>query len=394
MKKIKILRIIARLNIGGPARHVIILQEGLANERFDSILVHGSIEKGEGDMSYLIGNNRDKVIFIPEFVRKINPIKDLKAFIKIFSIIRREKPYIVHTHTAKAGTLGRLAAIMTGVPVKIHTFHGHIFYGYFNKISTGIFLMIERFLALFTDRIIAVSEKQKEELTKIYKIAPKKKFNVINLGFSMDQFLSSDKKRGFFRKKYGFKEDNILIGAVGRLVGIKNHRLFLRSIEQLKKIIHRDIYSKVKFLVIGDGPEKINLINYARYIGIANDVIFLGWIQNMDEVYADLDIVALTSKNEGTPLSLIEAFASSKPVIAVSVGGVKDVVSDIGILVDDDEENAFAQGLKELIQSYEKRKEIGLKGREWVMQKFSKENLVQSIEKLYHELLKEKGVSV
>ncbi len=227
MGKVKILRIIARLNIGGPARHVAILAEGLNKDRFDSTLVYGGIEDGEGDMSYLAGDGAIKREFIPELGRSINPFADMAALIKIMAVIKRERPHIVHTHTAKAGTLGRIAAICAGVPAKVHTFHGHVFYGYFNKIVTWYFLLIERILAGFTDRIVAISRSQKDDLLRRYKIGSMDKYRVINLGLDLEPFLRLEDKRGLFRERHRIDKDAVLIGIIGRLVPIKNHRMFI-----------------------------------------------------------------------------------------------------------------------------------------------------------------------
>jgi len=392
MGKIKVLRIIARLNIGGPARHVVILTGGLDKDRYDSILVSGAVGKGEGDMSYLAEEGRIRRVFVPELGRSINPLADFIAFFKILNAIRREKPHIVHTHTAKAGTLGRIAAIFAGVPVKIHTFHGHVFYGYFNRFATGYFLWVERMLARFTDRIIAISEGQKEDLLYRYKIGQEGKYSVINLGLDLEPFLHVDSKKGIFRQRHGLDKDAILVGLIGRLVPVKNHRMFIKVARLIKGQIEPDIFNRVKFVIVGDGPEKPALTAYANSIGIGKSVIFTGWAHDLIEVYADIDIVALTSRNEGTPLSIIEAFASAKPVIATDVGGVGDVAGGVGILTARDDDDAFTKALGELIRSDEMRREMGMKGRMAVMEKFSKERLVSQTEKLYEELILEKGI--
>ena len=394
MGKIKVLRIIARLNVGGPAKHVVLLTAGLDKNKYDSTLVYGGIEEGEGDMSGLAKAGGIKYIFIPEMSRSINPLGDLKAFLKIFSIIRKDRPQIVHTHTAKAGTLGRLAAIMAGVPIKIHTFHGHIFYGYFNKILTNYFMLVERALAAFTDRIIAISDIQKDELLNKYNIGNESKYSVVNIGLDLERFSDLEKKRGNFRRKLGLANDDILIGIVGRLVPVKNHRMFIKAALNLKNLVKPEVFDKIKFIVVGGGEEKESLTGYAKSLGIDGSFIFSGWADDIEEVYADLDIVALTSKNEGTPLSLIEAMASSKPVIATDVGGVRDVVQDSGFLVDSDDDTGYARRLAELVMSESKRREMGLKGKNLVIKRYSKERLIGQIDKLYDKLLFEKGIAV
>ena len=392
MGKIKVLRIIARLNIGGPAIHVVLLTAGLNKERFDSSLVFGSVEPGEGDMSYLATEGGMRTFSVPELGRSINPIADLIAFAKVYSIIRREKPHIVHTHTAKAGTIGRIAAVLAGVPVKVHTFHGHVFYGYFNKPATAYFLWIERMLARFTDRIVAISPRQKDDLLNKYRIGTEEKYRVVNLGLDLERFKDIERKSGLFRSRLNFRKDDILVGMISRLVPIKDHRMFIRATKRLKKHLDSGLFNKVKFVIVGDGPEKEALRAYAESCGVGTSVVFTGWVRDIDEIYADMDIVALTSRNEGTPVSLIEAFASGKPVVATDVGGVRDVVGEIGIVVDKNEDVAFAQYLSELIKSPERRWAIGQNGRESVMERFSKDRLIVDTEKLYEDLLTEKGI--
>ena len=392
--KVKILRIIARLNIGGPAKHVVLLTANLSKDRYDSTLISGPVGDGEGDMSYLAKDSGIKHIFISQLSRNINPFADLMAFAKIFRIIAREKPDIVHTHTAKAGTIGRAAAILAGVPVRVHTFHGHVFYGYFNKLLTAYFLTIERVLARFTDRIIAISEGQKEELLNKYKIGTEARYGVVSLGLDLERFLNVEEKRGRLRRKFQFDKDDILIGIIGRLVPVKNHRMFIRVAKRLKEYIGPELFDKVRFVIIGDGPEKGSLAAYADSIGVAAKVFFCGWVRDIEEAYADLDIVALTSINEGTPLSLIEALASARPVIATDAGGVRDVVGNAGILTDRDDEVAFAKGLAGLIDQPSRRAEIGIRGRSGVMDRFSAKKLLAQTEKIYEELLLKKGISI
>lgn len=393
MGKVKILRIIARLNVGGPARHVVLLAAGLNGERFESVLVHGGVGEGEGDMAYLAEQGRIRREFIPELGRGINPFTDLAALVKIISLIRRERPHIVHTHTAKAGTLGRIAGLLTGVPAKVHTFHGHVFRGYFNRVATGYFLWIERMLARFTDRIVAISKSQKDDLLCRYKIGREDQYRVVNLGLDLEPFSRIENLRGLFRQRHALGKDSIVVAIIGRLVPIKNHRMFINVISLIKESVSADMFDKLKFVIVGDGPEKGSLIKYADSKGVGASVVFTGWEKDLQQVYADVDIVALTSRNEGTPVSLIEAFASSRPVIATDAGGVKDVVGGIGIMIDRDDEAAFAKALTGLILSPEARAEIGSKGRESVMNRFSMRNLLSQTEKLYEELLTEKGIS-
>lgn len=381
-KKLKVLRIIARLNVGGPAIHTILLTSELNGTRFDSLLVTGQVGIGEKDMSYLAREKEIRPILIPELCRQINPVKDLIAFCKIFGIIRRERPDIVHTHTAKAGTLGRIAATFAGVPIKMHTFHGHIFENYFNGFYRGLFLFIERWLARFTDYIIVVSDAQKEEISCRYNITKPDKIKVIQLGLELEDFLSVESRSDKIRKEFAIGADTILVGIVGRLVPIKNHKMFLEAAGRLRTLAGG---AKIKYLVIGGGEERDALIDRARELGLENEVVFCGWRQDMPQVYSEIDIVALTSLNEGTPVSIIEALAAKRAVVATDVGGVRDVVRHgvNGYLVASGDAEGFARRLAELVRDERKRADFGTRGRDDVREKYSKERLVKDISDLY-----------
>jgi len=388
---IKIVRIITRLNIGGPVINAVLLSEGLSRYGFSSCLVAGNIEQGEGDMSYFACERGVKPIIIHELVRSIGLLKDLKALWKIYRIIKREKPDIVHTHTAKAGTLGRIASVLAGVPVRVHTFHGHVFDGYFNKVTAKIFIVIERFLARFTTKIIAVSNSVAEAVWKEYDIAPREKIEVIPLGFDLEKFLAADRYKGVLKKELGLNSDILLAGIVGRLVPIKNHKLFL---DAAKTLVTHNLSLTTKFVIVGNGELRGDLEEYANKLGIKKDVIFLGWRRDLETIYADLDIVCLTSFNEGTPVSLIEAMASSKPVIATDVGGVKDIVKDgvSGRLVCSGDVNNLGAAILELLEDGNKRLEMGDNGRMFVRENFNKHRLIEDTKNLYEVLLKKRGV--
>ena len=373
----KILRIIARLNIGGPARNAVLLTDGLLtrsnNIDYETVLVCGEVDENEGDMMYLAREKGIAPIIVPELGRELSIFNDWKAFWKIYRIIRWEKPDIVHTHTAKAGTLGRLAALLynlgKGRCKIVHTFHGHILHSYFGKIKTWFFIWIEKILALFTYKIIAVSESLKEELVERFRIAPEKKFAVIELGFELDDLLRLPARN---------EADNVNIGIIGRLTAIKNHRMLLRAVKKLK----------TRVFIIGDGELRQELEDYVRELGIGDMVEFKGWIKDLREIYKELDIVVLTSLNEGTPVSIIEAMAAARPVIATNVGGVSDIVQDgiTGYLVDLDNDNIFSEKLSDLIKDSEKRKQFGVAGRKIASERFSKHRLIKETEQLYRSL--------
>lgn len=395
-KRIKVIRIIARLNIGGPAIHTVLLTEGLDKERFDSLLVSGSIASDEGDMSYYAQGKGVRPYFIPELKREISLKDDLKAFVKIYRLIRREKPDIIHTHTAKAGTLGRLAGILYNLSrfnfkraKLIHTFHGHVFSGYFGRLKTGLFVFVERLLSLFSDKIVTVSSAVRDELASL-RIARHKKIEVIPLGFELGEFLSVSSRP---------ESDSLNIGIVGRLASVKNHYLFL---EMAARTLKDNPQIKLRFRIIGDGALKEQLKEQARQLGISSQVEFLGWQKDLAAVYSELDIVVLTSKNEGTPVSLIEAMACARPVVAAGVGGVPDLLGEAfgaqaqagqafkilkrGVLVTKQCGDAFASALSRTLRDSQLRSQMGMRAREFVRDQFSREKLVANIEKLYMDI--------
>lgn len=378
----KILRIIARLNIGGPAIHVSLLSAGLNHGRFHTTLVAGSIGEHEGDMSYLAASYGVQPVFLPELGREIGWKNDARALKQLMRLMRREKPDIVHTHTAKAGTLGRLAAIAAGVPVKIHTFHGHVFHGYFSPRKTRIFLAIERFLARFTDCIIVLSEQQAREIADVYRVAPREKISVIPLGFDLDGFLSAEQHRGKLRAELGLPSEALVVSIVGRLVPVKNHRLFLEMAQRIAAEI-----PQAHFVVVGDGELRTALEEQAQ--PMADRVHFLGWRRDLPTIYADSDLVVLTSVNEGTPVALIEAMASGTPIVATRVGGVPDVArhEETGLVIESNDADALTAAVGELLRDAAKRDRFGVAGRPFVRERFDKRRLIHDTAQLYDALM-------
>ena len=389
----KILRIIARLNIGGPARNAVLLTEALScrsglnltykNCGYETVLVCGEVAESEGDMMYLAQGKGINPIIVKELGRELSWKDDWTAFWKIYKIIRQEKPDIIHTHTAKAGALGRLAGILYRKSILIHTFHGHVFSGYFGKIKTVFFIWVERFLGLFTVRIITVSENLKKELVEKYKIAPEKKFSVVELGFELDEL---------FKLPARNNPEIINIGIVGRLVPIKNHKMLFKACRLGLAKGLSPLLGTVpsRYIIIGNGEMRVELEKYAEELGIKDMVEFRGWVKDLKAIYEGLDIVALTSLNEGTPVSLIEAMAGARPVVATRVGGVLDIVQDgkSGYLVESEDVEGFSRKLIDLIKDPEKRRKFGEYGRSIVKERFSKERLIKDTEKLYNNILK------
>ncbi|MFH0935361.1 MAG: glycosyltransferase family 4 protein [Candidatus Omnitrophota bacterium] len=378
-KKIKILRVIARLNIGGPAIHTILLTQGLDKSRFQTLLACGRVDEGEGDMFYYAAKKEIQPLFIPELRRSLNLFNDLIALKKIYNIIAREHPDIVHTHTAKAGALGRLAAVLYNLfhphspRIRIfHTFHGHVFEGYFSPFKARVFLCIERFLARFSDKIITVSSSLKRELVSLG-IAKEEKIAVIPLGLELEEFLQIPPRRS----------DILNVGIISRLVPVKNHKFFL---EAAARLVADNPQLKIKFKIIGDGRLRQELEQYCRSLKLEAQVEFLGWQRDLASVYSDLDIVALTSLNEGTPVSLIEAMACGRAVAATDVGGVADLLGrngERGVIAVRGDLVGFAGALSGLLKNDKLRQELGIRAREFVKNNFSKARLIRDMEGLY-----------
>jgi glycosyltransferase involved in cell wall biosynthesis len=411
----KIVRVIARLNVGGPAKHVVWLSK-LPTPNWESLLVAGTVPQGEDDMGYFATALGVTPVFVPEMSREIS-VNDALTVWKLYQLFRRERPDIVHTHTAKAGTVGRVAGFfyrwltpkaLIGRPRAcrfVHTYHGHIFHSYYGPLKTRVFLLIEKVLAkLSTDRIVVLSEQQRREINEEFGVGNSRQFSIIPLGIDLSVFADWKERGESFRAEFALGADDILVGIVGRLTEVKNHELFLRA-----GALFREKFAKsgstVKFVIIGDGTLRKMLEQQAQALGLTADVIFTGSRRDLENVYPALDIVALTSRNEGTPLTLIEAMANARPVISTAVGGVVDLlggplvisgsgsdgtsfqVCERGISVSPDDADGFAAGLARLIDDPALRRETGARGLQFVTRQYSKERLFKDIEALYTELL-------
>ncbi len=406
----KILRIIARLNVGGPARHVVWLTDELQDEEFQSVLIAGTVPDGEEDMSYLASKLGVQPVYIEEMSRELS-LKDVISLFKIYRVMKRERPDIVHTHTAKAGTVGRIAAFlyrwltwktMIGQPRKIrivHTFHGHVFHSYYGNLKTKIFLAIEKTLArIATDKIITISPQQRKEIQEDFGVGKAGQFEIVPLGIDLEPFLNPENRRSIFRSEINADGRELLIGFVGRLTEIKNIPLFLKVAESYSG--NRAGLPRLRFIIAGDGHLRKNLEDEAAERGLGGLVTFLGNRTDTEAVYAGLDIVALTSFNEGTPLSLIEAMASRRPVISTAVGGVVDLLGGLteehdgfnicerGVSITLQSEENFFNGLIYLVENEKLRVELGDAGFGFVNNNYSKQRLVTDIKELYRKLLR------
>ena len=395
----RVLRILNRLIIGGPSKNAVYLTRYMQPD-FDTMLVIGGKEDHEQDADFLaIANNIDPTC-ISEMKRSISPYNDWAAYNKLKKLIKVFKPDIVHTHAAKSGALGRLAAKHSNVPVIVHTFHGHIFHSYFNSLKTNFFIRSERYLAGLSDAIVAISDVQKKELSGDFRIAAPDKFQVIPLGLDLDNFIiNQDEKRHKFRTEFELDDDTVAIGIIGRLVPIKNHSLFLKGL----KYVLDNTSVKVKAFIVGDGESRAAIQQMANSLGIKytkqtdlvhpDPLIFTSWRTDVDTIFAGLDIIALTSLNEGTPVSLIEAQAAGKPIVSTRVGGIADVVLEnkTALLSEITDEKTFSENLLLLVNDSSLRRKFSNTGKDYVISKFSYHRLVDDMSGLYHDLLDKKN---
>ncbi len=391
----RVIRIINRLNLGGPTYNAAYLTRHLAPE-FETLLVAGVHSEGEESSEHIVKSIDVEPFIISEMSRELSMMNDVASFRKIKKVIKDFKPDIVHTHAAKAGALGRIAAIQCKVPVLVHTYHGHYFHSYFHPVKTKVFLEIERWLARKTDAIVAISETQKHELGTVHKVCPPEKIHVIPLGFDLTRFtVNMDAKRNQFREKYGVKNDETAIGIIGRLVPVKNHSMFLKAIQKVFAVTKLP----VKAFIIGDGEDRKKIELEASSLALAYStpekknesaqLIFTSWIKDIDVAVAGLDIIALTSFNEGTPVSLIEAQAAGKPVVSTKVGGVEEVIieNETGLLCKSDDAETFASQLLKLTDDSEMRMRFSLNAGKHVMQRYHVNRLVDDMRQLYRKLL-------
>src|SRR5215203_3268234 len=406
-RRTRVVRIIARLNVGGPAKHVVWLTSGLQEAGFNTLLVAGTVPEGEEDMSYFAAEAGVTPLYIREMSREIS-LKDAVTVWKLFRLFLRERPDIVHTHTAKAGTVGRSAGFLyrwltfgtlVGKPRQcrfVHTYHGHVFHSYYGRRRTQLFLAIERLLArLVTDRLIVISKQQSIEIGEKFRVGRRGQIKVIPLGLDLGLFADHASRRTKFRHELCIPDDAILVGIVGRLTEIKNHQMFLNVAARLKAIdpaCRRQ--GAVRFIVIGDGSLRQDLERQRQSLGLDKDVIFVGGRRDPEYFYPALDVVALTSRNEGTPLTLIEAMANARPVVATSVGGVVDLLGEVvedgpykvckrGISVPAGDGEAFVAALSRIIHDRSLQQELGARGLEFVEVNYSKERLFEDIKGLY-----------
>jgi glycosyltransferase involved in cell wall biosynthesis len=387
-QRTKILRVIARLNMGGPALHVAYLTEGLRERGYDTTLVAGSLARGEDSMAFVADARDVEIVRIDELGREISPLRDLMATVRLARLIRRERPDILHTHTAKAGTVGRVAALLAGgrrPSVVVHTFHGHVLRGYFGPVRTWFFRQLERWLASKTTALIAVSPQVRDDLVALG-IAPASRFVVVRLGIELGERVGSEANgRGESRRYLGIEPQRFAVGWIGRMTAVKRTDDVLLAFKQL-----RDDGVDAVLCMVGDGPDRPDLERRAHELGIVRDTLFLGYQEDVGPFYAAFDALVLASSNEGTPVSAIEALAAGRPVVATRVGGIPDVVVEgvDGFLVEPGATDDLAGRLSQLARDPTLRERMGRAGRERVLPRYAVERLVDDVDRLYRSLLR------
>lgn len=392
--KIKVLRILNRFNVGGPVYNATYLTKYLNSDIYETLLIGGKPENHEQSADYIL-NDLDISFKELKFMRRaISPFYDLISLIQIIFIIYKYRPNIIHTHAAKSGLLGRFAALLYYKKViVVHTYHGNVFEGYFSNFKNKIILLIERFLAKHSTKIIAISKLQSNDLIFKYKICKKGKIEIIPLGFDLNKFTKNIKiKREKLRKEFNVMDDAILITIVGRVVPIKNHQLFIDAVNYCKKNSTR----RIKAVIVGDGSDTMKIINYVidnklsysyKELNKDCDILFTSWRSDIDSILAASDIVCLTSLNEGTPVSIIESMASETASISTNVGGVSDIIeNNVSGIFCSKEVKDYSENLLRLIEDDDLRLKLAKNGKSISLENYNFKKLVSSIETLYQEM--------
>lgn len=385
-KKIRVLHIITRLDKGGSAQNTLLTVSRLNKERFNVTLISGNTNDPDKEIANSIAQKNLNYILIPELAREIGLFKDIKAFWKIYHFVKGKEFDIVHTHSSKAGILGRWAAKLAGVKMIVHTPHGHIFYGYFNWFKTKIFIYLEKITSLITDRIITLTQRGKEEHVK-YRIAKPSKFVPIYSGIEIEKFTNPQIDIIREKERLNIPLDVPVIGTVTRLEPVKGNQYFIASLPHIIKI-----FPALKIFIVGDGKEKAKLECYVKELGLLENVIFMGLSKDIRGILSTFDIFVLSSLNEGMGRCLLEAQALGVPVVATKVGGTPDIVRDgvTGILVPPRNPEALAEAIIKLLKDKFLRENMSKESKGWVDKKFSVEAMVEKISDLYRELIREK----
>jgi glycosyltransferase involved in cell wall biosynthesis len=390
---IRIARIITRLNVGGPALQAIEMSTRLESIGYHTLLIHGRLGRGEGDMRYLVPSPRTfEMAYVPALRRDPAPLADSAAVAQVFRLLCRFRPAIVHTHMAKAGTVGRTAALLYNATAGrhararlVHTYHGHVLDGYFSTPTANVFTAIERALARRSDALIAVSPSVLRDLRDRHRIAGPDRFRMVPLGFDLSPFAAiGATDRGPARHELGLDANAHVAAFVGRLTSIKQPELFIDAADRIARVDEH-----ARFLVVGGGELEPALRAAVADRGLTDRIRFLGWQRHLETVYAASDLIAVTSRNEGTPVALIESMAAGVPGVCFDVGGVSDVIAsaDLGALVASNDMDALVGVMRDLFDDDRRRDEIGAHARASVVARFGIDRLVNDLTGLYRELV-------
>ncbi|PKN78281.1 MAG: hypothetical protein CVU48_08720 [Candidatus Cloacimonetes bacterium HGW-Cloacimonetes-1] len=381
MKKIKILHIVTRLNIGGVAFHVIQLAKMFDNDQYESTILFGDVDAHEQDMRYLADQHNIRLINLPSMGRSINPLEDILCLWKAYRIIRTENPDIVLTHTAKAGVVGRIGAKLAGVKSIIHTFHGTNFTGYFGKLMSSVSMNIERVMAMLCTNVIVISDQQKAELLR-FRICNAAKIRVIHLGFELEDMVYAPSDAGKFKTALGITPEKRIVAFVGRLTSIKNPFQIIKIAQHL--LLIRD---DVVFVFVGDGELTEGLKAEVRLAGLQDSVLFTGFLQDLKPLYADMDILLMTSLNEGTPVAIIEAMANRRIVVSSRVGGIPDLIThnESGYLFPPDQTDSFVAAISAILDDPQKYKQMTVLAHQKAVTEFSATRLQAKMSALFKE---------
>jgi glycosyltransferase involved in cell wall biosynthesis len=391
---VKILRVITRLNIGGPARHVVLLDRGLRARGHETHLVYGSLAPGDASLEHLAVAAGLPATHVRALGRRINPVSDLRAFTRLLRMVFREAPDVIHTHTAKAGTLGRVAAGLFNMTrprrrrcLVVHTFHGHVLSGYFGPTMNLAVRLAERTLAGITDRVVTLSPAQRHDIVTRFNIAAAARTAVVPLGLDLERLASLDSSAAHLRRQFGIPERATVVGFAGRFVAIKDLATLVRAFSLVAARRPEAV-----LLLVGDGPLRPEIAALVAALALQKQVHLAGWVDDLAPVYATMDVFALSSLNEGTPVAVIEAMAAAKAVVATRVGGVADVVEHerTGLLVSPQNPEALADSIVRLAADPGERSRLGAAGRQSVVARFSPERLADDIVQLYTSALAEK----
>ncbi len=382
-RPIRVLRIIARLNVGGPALHVALLTQHLnppLSPAYQSMLVAGQVGADEGDMTWYAESLGVTPTILPDLGRALHPLRDLRVIAALVRLMRRFKPDVVHTHTAKAGFVGRVAARLAGVPAVVHTYHGHVFRGYFSPLMTRVFLTLERLTGRMTDAVITLTDGLAREIADDFRVVPRSRITVVSLGLDLARFTQTPRHAGAFRAAHGIPPGVPLVGIVGRLVPVKNHTLFLEAAARL-----RQSGGDYRFVIVGDGEMRQAIEAQIAALGLAGCTVITGWTRDLAPVYSDLDVMALTSVNEGTPVTIIEALAAGCPVASTAVGGVPDLLEGgaLGALAPSGDPDAVAAAIARALTTPPDPEPI----RARIAAQYSIERLARDLDEVYRRAL-------